>query len=120
MVWELDFKEIWVPKNWCFWTVVMEKSLESLLDSKEIQPVNPEGNQSWIFIGRTDAEAETPIKSPDVMNWLIEKDLNAGKDWKREEKGTTEKTRLLDGIMLKLKFQYFGHWCEELTYLERP
>ena len=90
-MWELDYKESWVPKNWCFWTVVLEKSLESLLDSKEIQPVHPKGNQSWIFIGRTDAEAETPVLwPPDVKNWLIGKDSDAGKDWRQEEKGMTE------------------------------
>ena len=84
-------KESWVSKNWCFWTVVLEKSLENLLDCKEIQPVHPKGNQSWIFIGRTDAEPEAPILwPPDVKNWLIWKDLDAGKDWRWEEKGTTE------------------------------
>ena len=90
-MWELDYKESWAPKNWCFWTVVLEKALESPLDYKEIQPVHPEGNQSWIFFGRTDAEAETPILwPPDVKNWLIWKDPDAGKDWRWEEKGTTE------------------------------
>ena len=91
-MWELDHKESWMPKNWCFWTVVLEKTLESPLDCKEIQPVHPKGNQSWIFIGRTDAEAETPILwPPDAKNWLIEKDLDAGTDWRREEeKGTIE------------------------------
>ena len=85
--WKLDSKEIWVPKNWCFWTVVLEKTLES----KEIQPVQPKGNQSWIFIGRTDAEAETSILwPPDVKNWLIWKDPAAGKDWRLEEKGMIE------------------------------
>ena len=84
---ELDYKESWVPKNWCFWTVVLEKTLESSLDCKEIQPVHPKGDQSWIFIGRTDAEAETPILwPPDVKNWLIWKDSDAGKDWRQEEK----------------------------------
>ena len=84
-------KESWVPKNWYFWTVVLEKTLESPLDCKEIQPVHPKGNQSWILIGRTDAEAEAPILwPPDAKNWLIWKDPNAGKDWRREEKGTTE------------------------------
>ena len=87
-MWELDHKESWAPKNWCFWTVVLEKTLESPLDSKEIQPVHPKGNQSWIFIGRTDAEAETSIFwPPDVKNWLIGKDPEAGKDWRQEEKG---------------------------------
>ena len=84
---ELDHKE----SCWCFWTVVLEKTLESPLDCKEIQPVNPKGYQSWIFIGRTDAEAETPILwPPDMKNWLIWKDPDAGKDWKREEKGMIE------------------------------
>ena len=90
-MWELDYKESWEPKNWCFWTVVLEKTLESLLDSKEIQPIHPKGNQSWVFIGRTDAEAETPILwPPDVKNWLLWKDPDAGKDWRQEEKGMTE------------------------------
>ena len=83
--------ESWVPKNWCFWTVVLEKTLASPLDCKEIQPVHPKWDQSWVFIGRTDAEAETPILwPPDVKSWLIWKDLDAGKDWGQEEKGTTE------------------------------
>ena len=90
-MWELDNKEGWVPKNWCFWTVVLEKTLESPLDCKEIQPVHPKGNQSWIFTGMTDAEAETPIIwPPDAKNWFTGKDLDAGKDWRQEEKGTTE------------------------------
>ena len=90
-MWELDYKESWVPKNWCFWTVVLEKTLESPLDCKEIQPVNPKGNQPWIFTERTDAEAETPILwPPDVKNWLLGKDSDAGKDWRQKEKGTTE------------------------------
>jgi len=90
-MWELDHKESWALKNWCFWTVVLEKTLESPLDCKEIQPVHPKGDQSWIFIGRTDIEAETPIIRPsDVKNWLIWKDLEAGKDWRWEEKGMTE------------------------------
>ena len=90
-IWELDDKESWVPKNWCFCTAVLEKTLESPLNSKEIKLVNPKGNQSWIFIGRTDAEAETPILwLPDVKNWLTGKDPDAGKDWRQEEKATTE------------------------------
>ena len=90
-MWELDYKESWVLKNWCFWTVVLEKTLESPLDCKEIQPVHPKGNQFWIFIQRTDVEAETPILwLPDAKNWLLGKDLNAEKDWRREEKGMTE------------------------------
>ena len=81
-MWELDYKESWTPKNWCFWTVVLKKTLESPLDWKEIQPVHPKGNQSWIFIGRTDAEAEIPILwPPEAKNWLIWKDPDAGKDW---------------------------------------
>ena len=89
-MWELDHKESWALKNWCFWTVVLEKTLESPLDWKKIQPVHPKGNQSWIFIGRTDAEAETLILlPPDAKSWLIWKDRDAGKDWKWEEKGTT-------------------------------
>ena len=90
-MWELDYKESWVLKNWCFWTVVLEKTLESPLDCKEIQPVYPKGNQSQIFIGKTDAEAEIPIRWPcDVKNWLIGKDPDAGKDWGQEEKEMTE------------------------------
>ena len=90
-MWELGCKESWAPKNWCFQTVVLEKTLESPLDCKEIKLVNPKGNQSWLFIGRTDAEAETPILwPPDAKNWLIGKDPDDGKDWWWEEKGTTE------------------------------
>ena len=90
-MWELDYKESWVPKNWCFWTVVLEKTLESPLDCKEIQPVHPKGDQSWVFIGRTDFEAETSILwPPDTKNWLIWKDPDSGKDWGQEEKGMTE------------------------------
>ena len=89
-MWELDYKENWVPKNWCCWTVVLEKSLESPLDCKEIQPVHPKGDQSLVFIGRTDVEAETLILwPPDVKSWLIWKDPDAGKDWGQEEKGMT-------------------------------
>ena len=96
-MWELADKESWVPKNWCFWTVVL-KSLESPLDCKEIQPVRPKGDQSWMFIGRTDAEAKTPILwPPDAKNWLIGKDSDAGKDWGQEEKGVTE-DETVDGI----------------------
>ena len=89
--WKLDYKESWVPKNWCFWTLVLEKTLEGPLDCKEIQAVNPKGNQSWIFIGRTNVEAETLILwPPDAKNWLLGKDPDAGKDWRQEENGTTE------------------------------
>ena len=88
---ELDCEESWAPKNWCFWTVVLEKTLESPLDCREIQPVHPKGDQSWVFIGRTDVEAETPIIwPPNAKSWLIGKDRDAGKDWGQEEKGTTE------------------------------
>ena len=90
-MWELDYKESWTPKNWCFWTVVLEKTLESSLDSKEIQPVHPKRDQSWVFIGRTDVEAETPILwPPDAKNWLIWKDSDAGEDWRQEKKGMAE------------------------------
>ena len=90
-MWKLDHKEGWVLKNWCFWTVVLERTLESLLVSKEIKPANPKGNQTWIFIGRTDAKAEAPIlQPPDVKNQLTGKDSDAGKDWRQEEKGTAE------------------------------
>ena len=90
-MWELDYKYSWVPKNWCFWTVVLEKTLKSPLDCKEIQPVYPLANQPCIFIGRPDSEAEIPILwPPDVKNWLIWKDPDTGKDWRQEEKGMTD------------------------------
>jgi len=90
-MWELDYKKSWAPKNWCFWTVVLEKTLESPLDCKEIQPVHPKGDRSWVFIGRAYVEAETLILwPPDAKSWLIWKDPDAGKDWGQEEKGTTE------------------------------
>ena len=86
-LWELGHKESWEPKNWCIWTVVLEKTVESHLDCKSIQSVYPKGNQSWIFIGRTDVEAETPVLWPsDVKSWLLWKDSDAGKDWRQEEK----------------------------------
>ena len=89
-MWELDYKGSWASKNWCLWIAVLEKTLESPLDGKEIQPVNPKGNQSWVFIARTHSEAKTPILwPPDVKNWLIGKDPDAGKDCRWEEKGTT-------------------------------
>ena len=111
-MWELDFKECWAPKNWCFWTVVLEKTLESPLDCKEIQPLHPKGDQSWVFIGRTDVEAETVILWPPVVKiWLIWKDPDAGKDWGQEEKGTTEDEMVgwqhwLDGR----EFEQVGSW----------
>ena len=90
-MWELDYKESWVLKNWCFWTVVLEKTFESPLDSKEIKPVNPKENQLWIFIERTDDEVDALIIwPPDAKNWLIGKDPDAGQDWRQEEKETTE------------------------------
>ena len=99
-MWELDYKEIWVLKNWCFWTVVLEKTLESPLDCREIQPVHRKGNQSWIFIGRTDVEAKTLILWPaDEKSWLIWKDPDSRKNWRREEKGDN---RGWDGWMASL------------------
>ena len=90
-MWGLDYKESWAQRNWCFWTVVLEKILESPLDCKKIQLVHPKGDQSWVFIGRTDVEAENPILwPPDAKSWLIWKDPDAGKDWRQEEKGMTE------------------------------
>ena len=103
-IWEWDHKEGWMSKNWCFWTVVLEKTLESPLDCKEIQPVHPKGDQSWVFIGRTDAEAEAPILwLPDVKNWLTGKDPDAEKYWRQEEKGTTEDE------MVGWHHQLYGH-----------
>ena len=88
-MWELDYKESWAPKNWCFWTVVLEKTLEGPLDCKEIQPVHPKGDQPWVFIGKTEAEAPI-LWPPDAKSWFIWKDSDAGKDWGQEEKGMTE------------------------------
>ena len=97
-MWEYDYKESWVLKNWCFWTMVLEKILENPLDCKEIQLVHPKGNQFWIFIGRTDVEVKTPILwPPDAKNWLIWKDPGAGKDWRWKEKGFSD--RGCDGWM---------------------
>ena len=105
--WELDHKESWVPKNWCFWTVVL-KTLESPLDCKEIQPVSPKGNQSWVFFGRTDTEAEAPVLwPPDMKSQLIGKDPDAGKDWRQEEKEMSE-----DG-MVGWHHQLDGHEFEQ-------
>ena len=100
-MWELDYKESWAPKNWCFWTVVLEKTLESPLDCEGIQPVHPKGDQSWVFFGRTD-EAETPILwPPDWKSWLIGKDPDAGKDWQQEKRGQ-QRIRWLDGITVSM------------------
>ena len=109
-MWELDHKEAWALKNWCFWTVVLEKTPESPLDSKEIKPVNPKGNQPWRFIGRTVAETEAPILwPPDVKNQLMGKDSDAGKDWGQEEKGVTE-------------VEMFGwhHWLDGCEFEQTP
>ena len=109
-MWELDYKESWVLKNWCFWTVVLEKTLESPLDCKEIQPVHPKGDQSWVFIGRTDAEVETPVLwQPDVKNLLIGKDPDAGKYWRQEEKGMTED-----------EMAGWHHWLDGLEFQQAP
>ena len=141
-MWELDHKESWAPKNGCFWTVLLKKAPESPLDCKEIQPVNPKGNQSWIFIGRTDAEVEALILwLPDVKNWLFRKDPDAGKDWRWEEKGKTGwdgwMASLTQGIWVGASFrswwwtrkpgvlqimgsQRAGHdWATELNWTER-
>ena len=113
MEWELDYKESWTLKNWCFWTVVLEKTLESPSDCREIQPVNPRGNQSWIFIGRTDAENEAPILwPPDGKNWLTGKDPDTRKDWRQEKKGMTEDEMV--GIASPTRWAWvwasFGSW----------
>jgi len=109
-MWELDSKESWVPKNRCFWTVVLEKTLESPLDCKEIKPINPKGNQAWIFIGRTDAEAETPILwPPDAKNWLVGKDPDAGKDWWQEE-----------NRMTKDEMVGWHHWLDGQKFAQAP
>ena len=108
-MWELDYKENWALRNWCFWTVVLEKTLKSLLDCKEIQSVHPKGNQSWIFIGRTDAGAETLILwPPDAKNWLIGKDPDAEKDW-RQEKGR-QRMRCLGGITDSMDMSLSKFW----------
>ena len=106
-MWELDYKESQALKNWFFWTVVLEKTLQSPLDCKEMQPVHPKRNQSWMFVRRTDVEAETPILwPPDAKNWLLGKDPDAGKDWRQEEKGTTEDE------MVGWHYRFTGHESE--------
>ena len=108
-IWDLDYKESWAPKNWCFWTVVLKKTLESPLDCKEIKPAHPKGNKYWIVIGRTDTEAETPIlRPPDAKNWLIWKDPDAEKDWGQEKKGMTE-----DEMVGQHHHQLSGHKFEQ-------
>ena len=138
---KLGHKEGWVPKNWCFWTVILEKTLVSPLDCKDIKAVNPKGNQYWIFIGRTDAEAGAPILWPsDANNWLIGKDPDAGKDWRQEEKGMTEDEMVgwhhwLNGVwassgswwwtgrtdmLQSMGLQRVGHdWVTELNWIKR-
>ena len=106
-IWEVDYKESWVAKNWCFWTVVLEKTLERPLDNMEIKPVNPKGNQPLIFIGRTDPEAEAPVLwPPDAKSWLFGEDPDAGKDWRQEEK------RLTEGEIIGWDHQLNGHEFE--------
>ena len=128
-MWELDNKENLAPKNWCFWTVMLEKTLESPLDCKEIQPVHPKGDQSWVFIGRTDAEAETPILWPlDAKSWLIGKDPDAGKHWRQEEKRMTEDEMVGWKSVLNIHWKDWcwswnsitlATWCKELTHWKR-
>ena len=109
-MWELDYKESWVPKNCCFWTVVLEKTLENPIDCKEVQPVNPKGNQSWIHIGRTYDETETAILWPhNAKNWLLGKDPDAGKDWRQEEKGMTEDEMVV-----------WHHWLDGHEFYQAP
>ena len=109
-MWELDHKDNWTPKNWCFWTLVLEKTLESPFDSEEIKPDDPKGNQSWIFIGRTDAEAEAPILwPPDAKSWLIRKDPDAGKDWRQEEKE-----------LIECKMVGWHHWLNGCEFEQAP
>ena len=117
-MWELDCEESWAPKNWCFWTVVLEKTLESPLDCKDVQPVHSKGDQSWVFIGRTDVEAETPILWPRaVKSWLILKDPDAGKDWRKEEKGMTEDEMVGWHHQLK-RHEYV--WTPDWWWTRRP
>ena len=118
-MWVLDYKESWALTNWCFWMVVLEKSLESPLDCKEIQSVHPKGNQSWIFIGRTDAEAESPILwPPDTKNWLIGKDPEAGKDLRQKEMGMSEDKMV--GWHYRLKWTWVGASSRSWWWTGKP
>ena len=123
-MWELNHKEGWTPKNWCFWTVLLEKTLESPLDCKKIQPVYPRGDQSWVFIGRTDVEAEAPIVWPpdNAKSRLIGKDPDTRKGWRQKEKRVVKEINpeySLEVLMLKLKLQYFGHLMQRADSLEK-
>ena len=144
-MWELDYKESWTLKNWCFWIVVLEKTLERPLDCKDLKPLHPKGNQSWLFFGRTNVEAETPILwPPEAKSWLIGKDHDSGKDWRQEEKGMTEDEMVgwhhqlnghewvkseswwwtgRPGMLLSMRLQWVEHdwvtelnWCKDLSH----
>ena len=118
-MWELDCEKSWAPKSWCFWTVMLEKTLESPLDCKEIQPVHSKGDQSWVFIGRTDAEAETPILwPPHAKSWLIGKDPDARRDWGQEEKGMTEDE--MAGWQSPTQWTWVWVNCGSLWWTGRP
>ena len=110
-MWELDYKGSWAPKNWCFWTVVLEKTVESPLDCKEIQPVHPKGDQSWVFTGRTGVEAKTPIlRPPDAKSWLIWRDPDVGKDWGQEDKGRQRMRWLDDSVDMSMRNSRSWWW----------
>ena len=118
-MWELNYKESWAPQNWCFWTLMLEKTLESPLDCKEIQPIPPKEDQSWVFIGRTDVEVETPILWPPDANWLIWKDADSRKDWRWKKKGTTENEMVgwhhsLNGLVIFIFLK--SEWRVDLSW----